>query len=109
MSDEEDPIVELLKRILAEMLRRSDAAAIAQLATELDTAVSPMVVEGEVVLFGFEGQVDAVWRVPDLRPERLRRPIEPRLTASAYAEPPSPNIRIAEYQRVSESTYVRVS
>ena len=62
--------------------------------------------DDEIVLFGFEGQVDRVVKVPDF-PDRYYLPIQVRPTIMVE-EIPYTSMRVAEYQRASEHTYIRI-
>lgn len=66
--------------------------------------------DDQVVLLGFEDQVDAVWTVND-RPEVLLRPVplSRRQLLNPPADPTTPDARTARYRRIGEFTYRRES
>lgn len=84
-----------------------DARRVGEMAVTFDLDPMPAVRDGEVVLYGFEGQVDAVWPVPN-RPDVLRRLVPVKVSYLVDDPGPiEPTMRTAEYRRVGESTYVR--
>lgn len=101
--DELQAAIELLCSI-------EDARRVAEMELTIDLDPIPPVRDGEVVLYGFDGQVDLVQSIPD-RPAHLLLPLRPRLRyTDAGVEPWDWDgmYRTARYDRVGENTYVRV-
>jgi hypothetical protein len=104
MEDEE------FERVVAELERRCNAGIAArakELLASIDEAQPIEVGDQHCILLGFEGNVDAVWAVPDPRPDVLLRPLQERLTASVEPLADYRGPRVALYQRVGEFTYQR--
>jgi len=102
---------EELERLLAELHRRYDEAIADQAREMFESFYREQPVEiGEqhVVLLGFEGNVDAVWTVPN-RPEELRRPLQRRPSLARDLDPTVPTVAVATYRREGEFTYRRES
>jgi len=108
MSEPVDP--EELQAVLEWILSILDAQRVAKMEETIDSDLAPELAEGEVVLYGFEGQVDLVQAIPD-RPNYLLRPLRPRLRYTDVGVEPwdwDGVYRTARYDRVGENTYVRV-
>jgi len=87
-----------------------DAERVAEMEATIGFDPMPEMAEGEVALYGFEGQVDLVRSVPD-RPRYLLVPLRPRLRYTDVGVEPwdwDGVYRTARYDRVGENTYVRV-
>lgn len=101
-----------LERLLAELTRLCDEATARQaqeMFDRIDEEAQPVEVgPDQVVLLGYEGQVDCVWSVPS-RPEVLLRPLRQpmREMLDIHADPLRPTYRTAEYRRIGEFTYQR--
>jgi hypothetical protein len=68
----------------------------AHILARIDDAEQRTVGRDEVILLGFAGQVDALWKCPEPRPETLHHGV---------LSPPSGP---AEYRRVGVITYLRI-
>lgn len=84
-----------------------------QMLAEIDSVAPVELGEHDVVLLGFEGQVDAVIPLREPRPWVFVRPLRLSLREMIRYDPgpvtkPEP-MKVAEYRRVGESTYQRES
>jgi hypothetical protein len=105
MSEPVDP--ENLQAAIEWLCSCLDRQRVAEMELTIDLDPMPALRDGEVVLFGFEGQVDAVWTVHGPPPTILLRPIFPKLR-TFDSGPTDLTFRSARYDRVGENTYVRV-
>jgi hypothetical protein len=108
VSESVDP--EDLRAVLEWLCGLFDAERVAEMEVTIGFDPMPEMAEGEVVLYGFEGQVDLVRSVPD-RPRYLLVPLRPRLRYTDVGVEPwdwDGVYRTARYDRVGENTYVRV-
>jgi len=99
-----------LERMLAELRQMCDASFNARaedILARLDEAQPVEVGDQGVVLLGFEGNIDAVWMVPEPRPHFLKRPLRQRPSLARDYDPTVVSMPVAEYRRVGEFTYQR--
>lgn len=99
--------IDELKAAIDEMVQASMDRTFAQMVDDYSMSPEINLKPGEVILFGSEGQIDAVFRVPEPLPSVLRRPIPPRNSYLAPDEAVHPTLRTASYQRIGERTYQR--
>lgn len=112
LTPEEEARLDGLLRHFRRTVAAQDAATVDEMAARWnEEADRPPMRDGDVVLLGFEGQVDGVWHLPKPLPLTLQRPI--RDPARAWSplddvDASYPSLRTAVYDRVGELTYQRV-
>lgn len=110
LTPEQRAKVDGLLEWLAALMAARDEHLVAEMAEHIADE-PPEVPDGHCVLYGTEGQVDHVWRVPDPKPDVLLAPI-PLSMRELTRYDPDPSeayspLRTAEYQRIAEFTYQR--
>jgi hypothetical protein len=106
--DEATEAVAALRILVAALEACADRATIADMERRLLVQLDEQPLTDEVVLYGFEGQVDARCAV-DGRPPTLEMAIPQRLRWEEATELDvfAPSYRTAVYRRAGDHTYVR--
>lgn len=99
--------IERKLELLREFCARAQETEVEAIAEVSDQVEPPTILERHIVLYGFEGQVDAVVYA-DPPPSVYFLPVRQKFTLASLRLPPNPPLmRIASYRRVGPTTYER--